>query len=169
MTHKLLLLIILTGFFSIADAYAQKSSGTHKLNATQLLLVKQIAEEGTVESQHIGIVGRTPNQWIRFDSLRKISTHEDLMSLANHKSAAVKIYIFDYLLDSHKWGEALQVLKLNYSDRTKFYQQSGCMILPLTVGFYMDFSLDSRLNKENIVLPVKSQQLIKSIHNKIDR
>ena len=89
------------------------------------------------------------------------------MSLANHPSAAARIYVFRFLMDTKDWERALQVLQMNYKDETAFYHLFGCMGGVHTVGYFMGINLKLRLWKENIVLDNKSQKIFESILAKL--
>ncbi|MBF9222317.1 hypothetical protein [Hymenobacter ruricola] len=167
MTNRILLLLILVGCISITEATGQKSSEAYPLTATQDTLVSQIAKDGTVKGQYVSRIAFTPQQYIRFDSLRRISSLQEMMSLANHPSAAVRIYVFNFLLDNKDWERALQVLQTNYKDETAFYHLYGCIGWVHTVGYFMGLNLKLRLQKENVVLDNKSQKVFESILAKL--
>ena len=163
MIYRLLLLVIFIGLINIAEAIGQKSSEAYHLTAAQDTLISQIAKDGTVKNQYVSRIAFTPQQYIRFDSLLRISSLEDMMSLANHPSAAIRIYVFRFLLDNKDWERALQVLQMNYKDETAFYHLFGCMGGVHTVGYFMGINLKLRLRKESTVLDSKSQKIFESI------
>ena len=168
MTCKLIFLTLaLIIFGDIDEANGQKTSQLYHLTAIQDTLVSQIARDGTVKGQYVSRVAYTSEQYIRFDSLRRISSVEDIMFLANHKSAAVKVYAFISLLDSKNWGKSLQVLQLNYKDRTAFYHLFGCIGGIHTVGYFMGINLNISLRNNNITLDNQSQQLFETILAKL--
>ena len=168
MTCKLIFLTLaLIIFGDIDEANGQKTSQLYHLTAIQDTLVSQIARDGTVKGQYVSRVAYTSEQYIRFDSLRRISSVEDIMFLANHKSAAVKVYAFISLLDSKNWGKSLQVLQLNYKDRTAFYHLFGCIGGIHTVGYFMGINLKISLRNNNITLDNQSQQLFETILAKL--
>ena len=167
MIQKILLLAILLGSSSVIEANGQKSREAYRLTAAQEILVHQMAKDGTVKSQYVSLVAFTPQQYIRFDSLRRISSLQDMMSLANHSSAAVRIYVFRFLLDTKDWERALQVLQMNYKDETAFYHLFGCIGGVHTVGYFMGINLKLRLQKEAVVLDNKSQKVFDSILAKL--
>jgi hypothetical protein len=167
MIYRLLLLTIFICFISIAAANGQKPNEAYRLTATQDTIVSQIAKDGTVKSQYVSRIAYTPKQYIRFDSLRRISSLEDMMSLANHRSAAVRVYIFKFLLENQKWDEALQVLQMNYQDETAFYHLFGCIGGIHTVGYFMGINLKLRLLNGNITLDTKFQKVFESILAKL--
>jgi hypothetical protein len=100
MIYRLFLLAMFFGLINVTEAIGQKSSETYRLTAAQDTLVNQITKDGTVKNQYVSRLAFTPKQYIRFDSLRRISSPKELMSLANHPSAAVRIYVFRFLLDT---------------------------------------------------------------------
>ena len=155
------------GIINVTEAVGQKSSETYRLTAAQDTLVNQIAKDGTVKNQYVSRLAFTPKQYIRFDSLRRISSLKDLMFLANHPSAAVRIYVFRFLLDTKDWERALQVLQMNYKNETAFYHLFGCIGGVHTVGYFMGINLKLRLQKEAIVLNNKSQKAFDSILAKL--
>lgn len=168
MTCKLIFLtLVLIIFGNIDEANGQKSSQLHYFTAIQDTLVSQIARDGTVKGQHVSRAAYTSEQYIRFDSLRRISSVEDMMFLANHKSAAVKVYAFISLLDSKDWEKALQALQLNYKDRTAFYHLFGCIGGIHTVGYFMGINLKISLKNNNITLDTHSQKLFETILAKL--
>ena len=167
MIYRLFLLVIFIGLINIAEAIGQKSSEAYRLTAAQDTLISQIAKDGTVKGQYVSRIAFTPQQYIRFNSLRRISSLKEMMSLANHPSAAARIYVFRFLMDTKDWERALQVLQMNYKDETAFYHLFGCMGGVHKVGYFMGINLKLRLWKENIVLDNKSQKIFESILAKL--
>ena len=62
-------------------------------------LVEAMAERNRVEDQYIGLIGTESQQYIRFDSLKKLASTEQLLSLLEHKNGVVKCYASMALAD----------------------------------------------------------------------
>ncbi|MET4072905.1 hypothetical protein [Hymenobacter sp. UYCo722] len=163
MIYRLILLVIFISLISVAGASAQKPREVYHLTAAQDTLVHQIANDGTVKGRYVTKLGYTPRQYIRFDSLKKISSADDMLVLANHYSAAVKVYAFESLLDNQNWEKALQMLQLCSKDETAFFHLFGCIGGIHTVGYFMGINLKLRLKKNNVILPIKLQGQFETI------
>jgi hypothetical protein len=153
---------ILFFFFScaiyIAPQLAHGQLARHyKLSRMQNVLVNRIAQDGTVKGEQVTRIGYIPDQYLRFDSLKRISTTEDLVFLTNNFSPAVKIYAFQALLDNHNWRKAFEVFQTHARDTTAFFHLFGCVGGIHTVGYFMRVKLNSYFRDNKIILSPEAQ------------
>lgn len=162
---KLLLLLSFT--FCLYSANCQQEPTKHRLSNTQKRLLKSLIKYNRVDGQRIGRASIYSEQYIRFDSLRRISSKADILLFTKSRSAVIKVYAFNSLIDTKDVSNALQVLTTNYKDTTVFRHLFGCIGGASTLGKYMFVKFNSSAKRKVISLTFKQQAILDTIRKKI--
>lgn len=149
------------------QVYGQDAVHSRKLTITQLALIDRISLHGAVRGQHGGWIALVSEQYSRFDSLKEISSSNDMLYLFNHRSPAVRVYAFQGLLDGGNWQQALSALMNNSRDTTAFYAKLGSFPGVYTVSYFLRLRLLSYLDNHKIPLDSMSQKALKQLSNQV--
>ena len=107
-------------------------------------IVNQIANYQTVDASGVGIAGVKTEQYERFEKLIKYAKLNELVTLTDHQSAAVRAYSFWALAKKHFPGLEL-IVKRHANDTESFRFFSGCILSDERVkDFYVSIIKDSR-------------------------
>ena len=105
-----------------------------------------IEQNGEVDSEFTGYGGRTTSQYLQFLKLSKYATTSDLVTLTNHKCAAVKAYAFMALI-SNKDRIVYDIFQKHALDTQSFILRSGCIGMTTRINDFFGSQLSS-LNKK---------------------
>lgn len=108
-----------------------------KLSRTQRQLLRQIAHYGRVEGAFIGLGPIRSVQYARFDSLRRLSTLEQMLYFATLRSPAVKVYAYGELLKQGRLQKACSLMQANLRDNRRIESQNGCIVFIGTINRLM--------------------------------
>ncbi len=107
-------------------------------------IVNKIAGYSTVDAAGVGIAGAKTEQYERFEKLIKYATVNELITLTDHNSPAVKAYSF-WALAKKKFSGLSLILKKHVHDSASFRFFEGCISMPERINdFYVSVNKDSR-------------------------
>ena len=167
MTPKKLLLLLSLAVLCWHPALCQQEPAKRRLSNTQKRLLKRIIKYNRVDGQRIGRAAIYSEQYIRFDSLQKISSREDIITFTRHRSPIIKAYAFNSLLDRKDVSTALQVLAANSQDTTVFIHIFGCIGGASTLGKYMFVNFNSLVKQKEISISSEQQEILDNIQRKV--
>src|SRR5689334_6569556 len=109
------------------------SSGREALKALGLVhdtfslkaLVVDIAKTNVLMGGAVGIEGRRPEQWDRFDLLRVKATDKELIDLTDDTNAVVRCYAFQALA-AKNYVDVYPIVLCHLSDTTTVHTLNGC-------------------------------------------
>lgn len=105
-------------------------------------IVNKISAYGTVDAAGVGIAGVKTEQYERFEKLMKNATVDELVSLTDHKSPAVKAYSF-WALSKRKFPGLSLIVKKHAADSSTFRFFTGCLLSRERIrDFYLSISKD---------------------------
>ncbi|RZK32921.1 MAG: hypothetical protein EOO61_16350 [Hymenobacter sp.] len=163
---KILFLLALATIYW-RPVYCQQRATKIKLSRRQKHLLRRIAKYNKVEGQNVGRIAIYSEQYARFDSLRRISSAEEMLSFTHYHSPVVKAYAFGALLDSKEITNAFNILQANFQDTTAFQHQFGCIRGAHTIGYYMYYKLILAIKKQGLVLIPEQEVLLREIYEKL--
>jgi hypothetical protein len=91
-----------------------------------MLIADKIAEHNKYESARVGFAGSASEQYRQYELLVKTATKEELVLLLNHKSAAVRVYVFKGLLFKDPKAAYSHLNELN-NDSATVFTLIGCI------------------------------------------
>ncbi|NVO84600.1 hypothetical protein [Hymenobacter terrestris] len=94
--------------------------------------VRQMARVGILKCELVGRAPIKPQQYLRFDLLRKQCTDAELTALLKHRAPVVRAYAFQALSERSE-SDLLPLLLQQRRDTAKFAQQCGCIGSTTTV------------------------------------
>ncbi len=98
-----------------------------ELSSRVTILVYQIATSNAVHAAHVGIAGTTSEQFRRYVDLKKHASIKELVALAVHSNAAVRVYSYWALLDKN-YNDIDSITKRLKEDKEKVAYMSGCLM-----------------------------------------
>lgn len=112
----------------------RSSSDTFSMRA----LVADIAKENVLMGAAVGIDGRRPEQWSRFEVLRAKATDQELIALTDDTNAVVRCYAFQALAEKN-YVDVYPIVICHLSDTATVHTVNGCLSGSKKAG---DFMLD---------------------------
>lgn len=109
-----------------------KSSGREALK----VLVADISKENVLMGGAVGIDGRRPEQWNRFDLLRTTATDQELTALTDDTNAVVRCYAFQALAEKN-YVDVYPIVLCHLSDTAKVHTLNGCLMRTKKAGDFM--------------------------------
>jgi hypothetical protein len=115
------------------------------------MIALRIGLNNSFKNEAVGILGRKPLQYKRFELLNTFSSTRTLKRLYhNHRSPAVKSYSFFALRDRVDSDELFDLLKEGIYDDRELTVQFGCIIGgSMVADLLIDFSRDYLTDKHN--------------------
>lgn len=99
-------------------------------------VTRKMAYVAVLDCEAVGRAPITTNQYLRFDSLRRQCSTEELGRLVAHKSPVVRSYAF-WALSERPEAELFPLLLRHRRDTAEFEQHCGCFGSPTTVVDFM--------------------------------
>jgi hypothetical protein len=112
-----------------------RSSGRDVLQAPGLVhdtfslkaLVADIAKTNVLMGGVVGVDGRRPEQWSRFDLLRAKATDQQLIALTDDTNAVVRCYAFQALAEKN-YVDVYPIVLCHLSDTATVLTFNGCLV-----------------------------------------
>lgn len=166
MSLKNLWLLSALAVLSWRTANGQQAIQPH-LSGGQRRLLRQIIRCNKMESKFVGEAGMLSAQYVRFDSLRRLSSQTDLLAFTHHTSPVVRAYAFSSLVEQRDGQNAFNVLQTNVQDTSIFHHRFGCIGGTSTVRLFMLVNLRSAAKSDRISLTAAQQQQLEDLYEKL--
>jgi hypothetical protein len=142
---------VLRGLGLVHDTFSLKS------------LVKDIAKTNVLMGGAVGIDGRRPDQWNRYEVLCSKATNEELFTLTSDTNAVVRCYAFQALAEKN-YVDVFPVVIRHLSDTAIVHTLYGCLGGSEKVGDFMLNKVYSRCgNDYNRHLDVEERATVDSL------
>lgn len=103
-----------------------------KIPDSVITLCNMIAADSILKWDKVGHAGIEPQQWSRYEKLKRITSDTLLFELTNYVSPVVRGYAFIGLIDKRS-GLLIKAIRKNENDTTVLFHQWGCMVSSSTV------------------------------------
>ncbi|WP_044002347.1 hypothetical protein [Hymenobacter swuensis] len=146
MRYRLIVLMLLLGVGQEIKAQVNRQAAFIKR------VTDTIAYVGVLKCELVSRAAYMPRQYIRFDSLRKQCSNEELQTLLAHKSPAVRGYAF-WALTERPEVDLYPLLLRHRRDTKKYAQLCGCIGSTQTVidGMLYEYGRSSRFTSDMLV------------------
>jgi hypothetical protein len=131
MKHRNMILVAIGVFISVSVQAKPVIPHTHK---DSVYILKQIIlESNTVMGSSVGFAGSPSNTWYAFAWLINIATPQELLGMATHKNAVLRLYAYTGLL-YRRYKPAATIIEKFSNDTTTVRTLSGCIMNNTTVA-----------------------------------
>ena len=125
MTKSIIFILVILS----QSAFAQKTDLRQALHS----IISEMADDNMYKSASIGYGAAKTKQWARFVELKKIATADDLISLTNEESPAVRCYAFQALVEMQN-VKAFDILLEHLADNEEIQSFEGMVVKKQKTG-----------------------------------
>lgn len=132
----------------------------HSKIVTQL--VKEIATDNVLQGPAVGVAGKRPEQWDRFEALKSTASDDELLALTDDTNAVVRCYSFTALAQKNT-VDLLPVVLKHLADSAVIHTFFGCLKSSQRTGDFFLETVTANYDSTSFFLTNSQNKIIDSV------